>query len=310
MSLFAIAVVWPVQKRLEDKLPQLAALAVTLLLTVLAIGTLIALSVWALGQVGRWLIVNADHLEALYAKVADWFEGHGIFVLGLFVERFDVLWLARPFQILATQARELIGFSLLVLVFMMLGLLEVRGFNEKLVAACGDRGARLSALFERMAEKFRRYMVIRTIASILTGLTVGALCWVVGVQLPYAWGVLAFVLNFIPFIGPFFATVLPALFAIAQFHAWETPALILMGVSVVQFLIGSYLEPRMSGSALTMSPFLVVFSVFFGALLWGIPGAFIGVPMATAILMLLQQNPSTALLPELLSGKPSRSDRA
>ena len=113
-------------------------------------------------------------------------------------------------------------------------------------------------------------------------------------------------LNFIPFIGPFFATVLPALFAIAQFHAWETPALILGGVSLVQFLIGSYLEPRMSGSALTMSPYLVVFSVFFGALLWGIPGAFIGVPAAIAILMVLEQYPSTAWIPELLSGSPNR----
>ena len=113
-------------------------------------------------------------------------------------------------------------------------------------------------------------------------------------------------LNFIPFIGPFFATVLPALFAIAQFHAWETPALILGGVSLVQFLIGSYLEPRMSGSALTMSPYLVVFSVFFGALLWGIAGAFIGVPAAIAILMVLEQYPSTAWISELLSGSPNR----
>ena len=188
MSLFAIAVVWPIQKWLEARLPQLAALAVTLLVTVLVFGTLIALSIWALGQVGRWLITNAAHLEALYSQIAGWFEGHGIFVLGLFVERFDVLWLARPFQILVSHARDLVGFSLLVLVFMMLGLLEVRSFREKLLAVTGsDRGARLVALGERMAGKFRRYMIIRTVASIVTGLTVGLLCWAVGVQLPYAW---------------------------------------------------------------------------------------------------------------------------
>ena len=173
MSLFAIGVVWPIQKWLEARLPQLAALAVTLLVTVLVFGTLIALSIWALGQVGRWLITNAAHLEALYSQIAGWFEGHGIFVLGLFVERFDVLWLARPFQILVSHARDLVGFSLLVLVFMMLGFLEVGSFREKLLAVTGsDRGARLVALGERMAGKFRRYMIIRTVASIVTGLTV------------------------------------------------------------------------------------------------------------------------------------------
>ena len=67
-----------------------------------------------------------------------------------------------------------------------------------------------------------------------------------------------FVLNFIPFIGPFVATVLPALFAIVQFQSWEAATLIFAGVSLIQFLIGSYLEPRLSGSALSISPFLVV----------------------------------------------------
>ena len=107
---------------------------------------------------------------------------------------------------------------------------------------------------------------------------VALLCWALGVELAAAWGVLAFVLNFIPFIGPFVATVLPALFAIVQFQSWEAATLIFAGVSLIQLLIGSYLEPRLSGSALSISPFLVVFAVFFAALLWGISGAFMGLP--------------------------------
>jgi AI-2 transport protein TqsA len=311
VSLFAVAVVWPVQKWLEARLPQLIALAITLLLTVFVLSALLALSVWGIGHVGRWMIVNAAHLQAFYVQLTQWLESHGIFVVGIFLEKFDVAWLVRPAQELASNVRTLVAFAILVLVFMMLALLEVRDFKAKLQTACPEKFAsRMLRASKLIAEKFRRYAVIRTIASILTGLMVGLLCWALGVELATAWGVLAFVLNFIPFIGPFVATVLPALFAIVQFQSWEAATIIFAGVSLIQFLIGSYLEPRLSGSALSISPFLVVFSVFFAALLWGIPGAFMGVPLAIAVLTILEQYPSTSWISELLSGTPPHSGRA
>jgi predicted PurR-regulated permease PerM len=243
--------------------------------------------------------------------VTQWLESHGIFVLGLFVDRFDVLWLARPFQELASTVYGLVGFTILVIIFMMLGLLEVGVFKRKLDAgAPDDFGPRMLKAGKLIAGKFRRYAVIRTIASALTGLMVGLLCRALGVELASAWGVLAFVLNFIPFIGPFFATILPALFAVAQIQSWESAAGILAGASLIQFLIGSYLEPRLSGTALAISPLLVVFSVFFGALIWGIPGAFMGVPLAIAILTILELDASTAWITNLLSGGDTPGDLA
>jgi len=310
VSLFAVAVVWPVQKWLEERLPQLIALAITLVLSIVALSALLALSVWGIGQVSRWMIVNAAHLQDFYGLVTQWLESHGISVVGIFLERFDVAWLVRPAQELASIVRWLVAFTMLVLVFMMLALLEVRDVKMKLKAACPEEfAARMLRAGKLIAEKFRRYAVIRTIASVATGLMVGLLCWALGIELAKAWGVLAFVLNFIPFIGPFIATVLPALFAIVQFQSWEAAALIFAGVSLIQFLIGSYLEPRLSGSALSISPFLVVFAVFFAALLWGIPGAFMGVPLAIAVLTILEQYPSTAWVAELLSGTRAHSER-
>ncbi len=71
--------------------------------------------------------------------------------------------------------------------------------------------------------------------------------------------------------------------------------LLLMAGCAVQFMIGSYLEPRLAGGRLAMSPFLVMFSVFFTALLWGIPGAFMGVPLAIALLSDLSLEPTNGL---------------
>ena len=90
---------------------------------------------------------------------------------------------------------------------------------------------------------------------------------------------LAFVLNFIPFIGSFVATLLPTLFAAAQFESLYAALVVFIGPNLLQFVIGRYLEPRVAGTAVSVSPFMVLVAVFFWGLLWGIAGAFIGVPI-------------------------------
>ena len=139
--------------------------------------------------------------------------------------------------------------------------------------------------------------------SVLTGLVVWAFALLAGLELATAWGVIAFVLNYIPFIGPLVATVFPTLFALVQFGSWQLAAIVFLGLNVIQFLIGSYLEPRIAGAALSVSPFLVLFAVFFWAFLWGLPGAFIGVPIVIAALTLCEQLESTRWIATLLSGR-------
>ena len=77
---------------------------------------------------------------------------------------------------------------------------------------------------------------------------------------------------------------------------------VFIGLNFIQFLIGSYLEPRVAGAALSMSPFVVLFSVFFWAFLWGIPGAFIGLPIMIAVMTICGQFDGSRWVAELLSG--------
>ncbi|WP_416339750.1 AI-2E family transporter [Paracoccus sp. (in: a-proteobacteria)] len=76
------------------------------------------------------------------------------------------------------------------------------------------------------------------------------------------------------------------------------------GINVIQFFSGSYIEPRIAGKALTMSPFIVLFSVFFWAFMWGLPGAFIGVPLVIAALTICDQYDASRPIARLLSGRP------
>jgi predicted PurR-regulated permease PerM len=71
-------------------------------------------------------------------------------------------------------------------------------------------------------------------------------------------------------------------------------------LNIIQFVIGSYVEPRVSGSALAISPFIVLFSVFFWTYLWGLFGAFIGVPITIALLTFCAQHRSSRWLADIL----------
>jgi predicted PurR-regulated permease PerM len=252
---------------------------------------------------GRWLLANLGRFYALYAQTGAWLDGHGIFLTEQLGERFNVLSLVRMFQDIAWRITGLVGFSLWVVIFTMLGLLEVGDFTNKLKSL--DRymnTARMLEAAQNISGKFRKYLLVRTFASILTGLVVWGFAWALDIELAAAWGVIAFALNYIPVLGPLIATVLPTLFTAAQFESWQMAVYVFLGLNVIQFIIGSYLEPRFSGSALAISPFIVVLSVFLWTFLWGIPGAFIGVPVTIAMLSACELNPSTRWLATLLSG--------
>ena len=299
-ALFLLAIVWPLQERLESRLPRGLALFVTLSVTVVVVLIFASMIAWALSAIGDWLLNNVQQFQALYVQATDWLEEHGIFVAGILAERFNVIWLLRLFQEIASGLNRLAGFAILVFVFLMMALLEVRQLHAK-VASLKD-GGKLTHASSGIAIQFRRYMLVRTLLSLLTGITIWGFALLAGLEPAVAWGLLAFALNYIPFIGPFVATLLPAVFAIAQLDTWQTVILVFIGLTAIQFLIGNYIEPLAAGAALSISPLVVVFAVFFFGLLWGIPGALIGVPIMLTIIAICAEYPSSRWVATLLSG--------
>src|SRR6266436_436025 len=307
-SLFVIAIVWPLQRALETRISRLLGLVATLAATLLVVTVLGYLIGWAFGTVGRWLIENALRFQALYMQWTDWLEEHGILVTSFLVENFNAGWLIRAVQEIGGRLHGLVTFVVIAFVFTALGLLEVDIARKNIESLSNKEAARTILLqaSTQIADKFQRYMLVRSAMSVLSGLVVWAFALLAGLELATAWGVIAFVLNYLPFIGPLVATIFPTLFALVQFGSWQLAAIVFVGLNLIQFLIGSYLEPRIAGAALSLSPFLVLFAVFFWAFLWGIPGAFIGVPIVIACLTLCEQRESTRWIAMLLSGREGR----
>ena len=303
-ALFIIALVWPLQSLLQSYLPKLLALAIVILVTVVLFVAFASLIVWGFSRVARWVVSDAARYQVLYDQVAVWLESHGIAIAGLWAEHFNVGWLIRALREITGLINATTRFWVVVLVYVVLGLLEVE-----------DIGCRIEAMDNRetsrvlldgslaTAVKFRRYMLVRTLMSLMTGALVWGFVRFAGLPLAIEWGVVAFALNYIPFIGPFVATVFPTLFALAQFASWQAALAVFAGLNLIQFVVGSYIEPRLFGRALAISPFVVLFAVFFWAFVWGLFGAFIGVPVTIAVLTFSAQHPSTRWLADLL-GSP------
>jgi AI-2 transport protein TqsA len=303
LALFIIAIVWPLQKWLQSRMPMLIALAITLIIIV-AVGLAFAsLVVWGFGRVGRAVMNDAGRYQALYSSLVTWLDGHGVSVAGLWAEHFNVGWLLRKAQRVTGRINSTLAFWLVTLTYVILGLLEVDDIRRK-IQALGNRDVARVLLqgSAATAVKFRKYMVVRTQMSVLTGLFVSLFAVATGLQFAAEWGVIAFALNYIPFLGPFIATLFPTLVAMTQFDTWQAVIGTFICLNIIQFVIGSYVEPRLSGNVLAISPFVVLFAIFFWTFLWGLFGTFIGVPIALAVLTFSAQAPSSRWLADLLGG--------
>jgi predicted PurR-regulated permease PerM len=303
LALFIIALVWPVQSWLQARISKLPALAVTIVMT-LAIGLALAsMAAWGFGRVGGSFFADAARYQSIYDGIVTWLDGHGVSVAGLWAEHFNVRWLLRTTQYVTGRVNTTLTFWLIALVYVTLGLLEVDDLRLKIAALDNPEAARvLLNGTAAAAEKLRRYMLVRTQMSALTGVFVGAFAGISGLQFAIEWGVIAFTLNYIPYIGPFIATLFPTLLAMTQFDSWASVVIVFVCLNVIQFVIGSYIEPRFAGNVLAISPLVVLFATLFWTFLWGLFGTFIGVPIALAALSFCGQHPSSRWIADLLGG--------
>jgi predicted PurR-regulated permease PerM len=188
--------------------------------------------------------------------------------------------------------------GLLVLLAVVFMLLEAPSLLTKLKAAfqlTEESGARLRHLFSAV----NRYMLIKTITSLATALCIWVWLWILGIDFAVLWAVLAFLLNFIPFVGAFLMAVPAVLVALVQTDLGTT-LLVASGYLVVNTGIGSILEPRIMGRGLGISTLTVFLSLLFWSWVLGTVGAFLSVPLTIALMIALDASPQTRPIAILL----------
>jgi predicted PurR-regulated permease PerM len=172
----------------------------------------------------------------------------------------------------------------LILIFLVF-ILAGRGKAEEKIknSFSSNRAERVSSVFLNINSQIQRYLAIKTVVSFFTGVFASIVLMLFGVDFAIVFGLLTFILNYIPNIGSFFATSFPVIIAVFQFETLWPAVWILIILISVQMIMGNLVEPKLMGEGLGLSPLVVLFFLFFWGWLWGIPGMILAVPIAAVI---------------------------
>lgn len=190
---------------------------------------------------------------------------------------------------------------LLTVVFM---LLEAASFPAKLRAALADEDADTSyGYLERVADGIKRYLAMKTLVSFGTGATVAALVAALGVDFPILWGLLAFLLNYVPNIGSIIAALPAVLLAFIQFGGMRA-LMVAAGFLAINVIFGNVIEPKVMGRGLGISTLVVFVSLVFWGWILGPVGMLLSVPLTMTVKIALESGPDTRWIAVLLGEEP------
>ncbi len=204
---------------------------------------------------------------------------------------------------LAGSAAGILASSSLILIYVGFLFFEQGQFRNKISALVSDaaKEKEVSGIFDRIRDDIQKYITIKMFTSTLTGVLSYGLLLLMGVDFAGIWGLLIFLLNFIPTIGSIIATMFPAMIALAQSDGYFLFFLVLGGIGAFQMLIGNVIEPRLMGSSFNLSPIVILLNLALWGTIWGIPGAFLCVPFLIIFTIIMSHFPKTRPIAIILS---------
>lgn len=198
----------------------------------------------------------------------------------------------------------------LVIMFLAFIIFSRGQATAKLAAALGkQRSEMITGVINEINIQVRKYLVIKTIMSLINGLMVWAVLKMFKVDFAEIFGFIAFALNYIPNLGSLVATILRVSFALLQFGTIWIPLWILIITVSLDALMGNIIEPKIMGSGLGLSPLVIIFSLMFWGWMWGISGLILAVPIAAVVRIACQNIPGLKVVAVMMAdstgGDPS-----
>ena len=204
---------------------------------------------------------------------------------------------------IASSLTSILASGGLILIYLGFLFLEQGQFNKKITALVSDeeREQDINKLLHRIRDDIQKYVIIKVFTSSLTGILSYVFLRFMEVDFAGVWGLIIFLLNFIPTVGSIVATIFPALIAFAQSDGYSLFLIVLSGVGLIQICIGNILEPRLTGSSFNLSPIVILLNLALWGYIWDIPGMFLCVPFLIIITIILSHFPQTRPIAVMLS---------
>jgi predicted PurR-regulated permease PerM len=299
VALVIIAAVWPIKQRLDRILPFWLSYGGTVVVLLIVSAMFVGGLWFSAAQVVDAFARNQSRFNEIYDSLATWRQRLGIEGLGSEQTYAEVLSFARA---VLTNIYTILVYLGFILLLVILALPEVSSVRRKLAETLDRQDGRdMLAAIDEIAVKVRRYLGTTLLTSVLTGLASAAWSLVVGLELALVWGVLNFLLNFIPLVGNIVGILPPTLYALIQFQDASMTVLVLIGFLVLQIAISNFVYPALQGQSLALSPFAIVVALAFWSWMWGLPGALLAIPMTAACVIAADHFPATKWLARLLA---------
>lgn len=189
--------------------------------------------------------------------------------------------------------------ALVLIIFTLIfALLEGQNAPGKIKLIMGEENS--IAYFRKFSKLVQRYLLVKSLISLATGMLIAFLLWIIGVDYPILWGTIAFVLNFIPNVGSLLASIPPVILGTIQFGL---TGFVLTGATyiAVNTIIGNLVEPRAMGKTLDISPLVVFLSLVFWGWVLGPIGMLLSIPLTVVVKIGLEVHPNTQWLAKVLS---------
>ena len=279
-----------------------AGIAVVIVLVgIILVGLImVALVGTSLNDFSNQLPTYQTLLQEEMAKLFSWLNNKGINISGeKLLAYIDPGKAMRLFAGTLNSFRSVLTNAFLIVLTVVFMLFEMSGFPDKLRDALGTTPSS-SAGLSKITVGIKHYMMIKTLTSLATGILIAVWLAIIGVDFPILWGLVAFVLNFVPNIGSIIAAVPAVLLALIQLGIF--PALhAAIAFLVVNFVIGTLVEPRVMGKGVGLSTLVVFLSLVFWGWVLGPVGMVLSVPLTMVVKIAMENNEDTRGIAVLLS---------
>jgi AI-2 transport protein TqsA len=299
ISVFIFTMMTPIIRyiRIKFKIPKWLAMLIGGSLVIIP---LVLVSIFMVQSISNFLKVFSSYqqnITDLLTQIGDFFARHKIPVSQDFFE-VDTLSKIISIDYGATIMKNISGMTIkllsgTMLVVLFLFFLFIGSTRTKIT----------NPLIKEIQNKISAYLFIHIIMSIITGICVGIVYYSVGLKLAFTFAILTIILNFIPNIGSVIAVLLPLPIAYMQYKLGAQFLVVLIIPSAIQVVIGSMIEPKLLGNGMDLHPVTIISSLVFWALVWGVPGAFLAVPITAALRIILSKIEPTKVFAEVMSGR-------
>ena len=305
VAAFIAIVTAPLVMGLCDRgLPRLAAALAGLLLDVAAGAAFGFPLAAAIGTFTERVPKYASMLSGQLAQLELWLADYGIHLESVY-NFSEPAWMVNLATTTAQHAASFVSQMVLVLLIVAFMLFESTGLREKLAKIATP--SQIEDL-SQAAHEVNAYLVAKTVMSLLTGVLVFVWCWWRGVDVPVLWGLLAYLLNYIPTVGQIIAAVPAITLALIQLGPGEA-LVVAAGFGGINLTIGA-IEPRVMGQALGLSDLVVLVSMVVWGWLLGPVGALVSAPLTMVIKHSLAHSDDLRWLAELLGPSPKPTGKS